>query len=477
MDSEEPPTALPGERRGSAERALGTCASACHSCCSTCVPSSSWRRSLKRKLGTRDTEVCTGNEAGAGIARVEIETEVAALREALVSYQQSVKELQTELEEERSAAASSATEAMAMILRLQREKAEAVMEVRQFKRLAEGKMAHNQLEIAALEDLLFNRDQTVQALFCEVQAYRHRLLSYGLGIDGDAVPTERQIPGTATATCSIPQFDLLPCDYPPLRCASDDSANYDKYPSRATPPEHLRNLDERIFQLERMPSGSFYGILDKRVIVGQSPPRHLSRHLSFSYGSYGSGLEFNKREQFQKTTDCGRRDDASDRVCTVDGVNESSKDYLSTPKELHNQTDVVGKPRELQNMMDAIGGVEEAEIKKLYMKLQALDADRESMRQTLLSFDTDKAQMVLLKEIAEQMCKEGAPAKIVKKPHSGKRFSFISIIKSAFSFFWRKEPTRVRYTFGLSPSNVGLLLLLDKSIYSRHRWLLTRTQG
>jgi len=57
------------------------------------------------------------------MAGVEEEGEVAALREALRQQARNVEELRAELEEERQAAASGADEALAMILRLQAEKA------------------------------------------------------------------------------------------------------------------------------------------------------------------------------------------------------------------------------------------------------------------------------------------------------------------------------------------------------------------
>ncbi|KAL6851916.1 hypothetical protein ACP4OV_020101 [Aristida adscensionis] len=78
----------------------------------------------------------------------------AALREALSRQQAALGCLQAELDAERGAAAGAASEAMGMILRLQREKAEAMMEARQFRRYAEEKMSHDAAELAALEDQL-----------------------------------------------------------------------------------------------------------------------------------------------------------------------------------------------------------------------------------------------------------------------------------------------------------------------------------
>lgn len=43
------------------------------------------------------------------------------------------------------------------------------------------------------------------------------------------------------------------------------------------------------------------------------------------------------------------------------------------------------------------------------MRLEALEADRESMRQALVAMRTEKAQLLLLCEIAQQLAKNGAP--------------------------------------------------------------------
>ncbi|KAG6526060.1 myosin-binding protein 7-like [Zingiber officinale] len=439
----------------------------------------SWHRCLKRKLDERDSgarclSFFTGEDGGNenGFARVDIENEAAALREALASHKQSVEKLLAELEEERNASSSAATEAMSMIIRLQREKAEAQMEARQFRRLADEKMAHDQQEIAVLQDLLFKRDQTVEALNCEVQAYRHRLLSYGIGVDdGDEPPSEPQTPDTATTTptraAAGSQFDALSRDYPALRCADDSAADLDKYNSGEIPcaADSPRGpFRPRIHQFERVQSGSFRSFKDKGVVVRQSSRRWSSHVRSFSYGSFSSGLEF----PVDDASDCGARDDISDRVYTVDAVHGATEDYVSTPRELHGKSGIEDE-------------AQEAEFKRLYLRLQALEADRESMRQSSISMGTDKAQITLLKEIAQQMCKEVATErKVVKRSSSIKKSSsLMSTVKNVISIvLWRKRSSRVKFTFGLSSNNAGLVLLLEKSSPRlRHKRLLTKAQG
>ncbi|CAL5011546.1 unnamed protein product [Urochloa decumbens] len=98
------------------------------------------------------------------MAGVEEEGEVAALREALRQQAQTVDELRTELEEERQAAASGADEALAMILRLQAEKAADRMEAEQFRRVAEERIRHDEDTLAFLKAVVFHQEMEISSL-------------------------------------------------------------------------------------------------------------------------------------------------------------------------------------------------------------------------------------------------------------------------------------------------------------------------
>lgn len=135
-----------------------------------------WRRRVKRKLEGDFEQREASNPAE---AETDIGNELNALREALRSQHQAIEQLQSELEEERNASASAADETLAMILRLQKEKAEVRMEASQYKRFAEGKFAHDQEELMSFENLLYRKDQAVRALEFELLSFKHRMLSLG----------------------------------------------------------------------------------------------------------------------------------------------------------------------------------------------------------------------------------------------------------------------------------------------------------
>ncbi|BBN14905.1 hypothetical protein MPTK1_6g15460 [Marchantia polymorpha subsp. ruderalis] len=99
------------------------------------------------------------------------------LKDALQAERKALADLYNELEQERSASATAANEAMAMITRLQEEKAAAQMECRQYQRMAEEKQQYDQEAIALLQDILVRRDKEMFNLEEEAKLYRQRLLS------------------------------------------------------------------------------------------------------------------------------------------------------------------------------------------------------------------------------------------------------------------------------------------------------------
>ncbi|AQK62448.1 Myosin-binding protein 7 [Zea mays] len=139
------------------------------------------RRSLKRRPPARSPELSPkagpgAREAAAAeelIRRVEeLEAAAARLRGEKEAAEDAARGLRQELDAERASAETAASEAMLMIERLQREKAAAQMEARQFKRYAEGREDRErevQDELASLSDL--------------AASYHSRLQSHGIDPD------------------------------------------------------------------------------------------------------------------------------------------------------------------------------------------------------------------------------------------------------------------------------------------------------
>lgn len=102
----------------------------------------------------------------------------------------SLMALYMELDEERSASAVAANNAMAMITRLQAEKAAVQMEALQYQRMMEEQFEYDQEALQDTNELLIKREEEIKALETELEAYREK---YGCfkgedGADNDDQP-------------------------------------------------------------------------------------------------------------------------------------------------------------------------------------------------------------------------------------------------------------------------------------------------
>ncbi|OEL34633.1 hypothetical protein BAE44_0004348, partial [Dichanthelium oligosanthes] len=256
---------------------------------------------------------------------------------------------------------------MSMILRLQREKSKAMIEARQYRRYAEERL----------------------------RACQAWLLHLGF-----PSPSQASLPSSPTAAARRGLLqDLHHHHRHPFSDSEDDdyhSIRYlDDHPADVGTPRthHL---------LYRMPSPD----AEKGVVLFCSP-RHSSRH---AHTLSGDTIPYNCRialaDEFPLFADRDAPDqDEGDRVYTVDAVHGvpvmAPEDYC-----------YFGAPRgdEELGFRAGVGGwVVEEEIQKLKARLQALEADCESMQHAIMSMGDEKAQVVLLREIVQQLCRDAEP--------------------------------------------------------------------
>lgn len=442
---------------------------------------------MKRKLDG-------GEEGAVGLARVEAEEEAAALREAVAAAQETAAGLRAEVEEERLAAASAASEAMAMMLRLQREKAEVQMELRQFRRFADEKMALDAAEIDHLRALLARRARHLARLRSRLRDYRQTCLRLGIPLpDGDEGEEQEQ----------EDELFLEGDDgdyYPELRCYDGEYYYEDGQEEEGEEGAVVVDLERRICRLEHDQERHVL-VLGPSLQEDEGSHLYADEALPESSGQEASGLYadellpeeivhesshlYNDDEEspLSPAAGCGGEEGGSDS--DGDG-NGSGSDRVYTIDKVH-QGVAAPAARVLEKYE---GEAVEPDIKKLYMRMEALEADRESMRQALVAMRTEKAQLVLLREIAQQLAKDATPAgtgvglvPIVhhspgkqavggtdrrvgedKKTALVRTFSMVTLFKWIITLFCpqKNKPSQSRYTFGLSSNNVGLLILLDK---------------
>ncbi|MED6225725.1 hypothetical protein PIB30_096430 [Stylosanthes scabra] len=104
------------------------------------------------------------------------QSDATAMKETLQAQQQLLQKLYVELDQEREASATAASEALEMILRLQGEMAAVKMEANHYKRMAEEKIGHAEATLEELEEVICQKEMEIASLEFQVKAYRQKLL-------------------------------------------------------------------------------------------------------------------------------------------------------------------------------------------------------------------------------------------------------------------------------------------------------------
>ncbi|RWW85280.1 hypothetical protein BHE74_00006060, partial [Ensete ventricosum] len=119
---------------------------------------------------------------GSIVSEVEGESPVERLKRQVELDRKSISLLFKELEEERSASAIAANQAMAMITRLQEEKAAMHMEALQYQRMMEEQAEYDHEALQKCNELLTQREKMIQDLEAEVESLRKHFAD-GLSTD------------------------------------------------------------------------------------------------------------------------------------------------------------------------------------------------------------------------------------------------------------------------------------------------------
>ncbi|XWS36891.1 hypothetical protein CRYUN_Cryun20dG0124400 [Craigia yunnanensis] len=190
-----------------------------------------------------DGTVVNEMESGDSIQTIErLKTSLKADRKALNA-------LYAELEEERSASAIAANQTMAMITRLQEEKAAMQMEALQYRRMMEEQSEYDQEALQFLNELMIKREKEKEELEKELEVYHKKVLDYEakekmriMRKSKDGRVQSRK----SSATCSyMEDSDELSIDL--NREAEDEDSSFSGHQESSsdnTPADAVLNLEE-----------------------------------------------------------------------------------------------------------------------------------------------------------------------------------------------------------------------------------------
>ncbi|XP_009404792.2 myosin-binding protein 2 isoform X1 [Musa acuminata AAA Group] len=354
---------------------------------------------------------------------------VDQLKAALKAERKALSALYAELEEERSAAAIAANQTMAMITRLQEEKAAMQMEALQYQRMMDEQSEYDQEALELLNELMIKREREKQDLEKELEVYRNKVLHY------EAMErrrmTKHKINGKArtSASSSAEDSDDLSFEFQEgdEHTYSPDESNQNT-PSDAVlisgtdqgTERHLITLEESLadFEEERRSILEQLRALESKLFTLDGEDSHDSKvidHVSDQNGHVSNGhreppgddlhdyangfsdeLETNRKQPSERRNMGfkGKRllplfdaisNENEDDICTEEGAADASPETISNIAEEQKKLAI------------------EEEVYNINERLHALEADREFLKNCIGSLKKGDKGIHLLQEILEHL--------------------------------------------------------------------------
>lgn len=386
----------------------------------------------KKDSGTEDSldgSVISEFECGDGVTTSE------RLKTVLKAERKALQALYAELEEERSASAVAASQTMAMINRLQEEKAQMQMEALQYQRMMEEQSEYDQEALQLLNELMVKREKEKQELEKELEICRRKVLEYETkermrmlrkSKDGSARS------GFSSASCSNAEdSEELSIDL--NQEAKEDDSYYSHHECsnhHNTPVDAVLNLEESLadFEEERLSILEQLKVLEAKLVTLDNedekrfedvrPLEHLleengvngqenghvdgevNGEVNGHVNGYSKEMINGKHHHERRITPIKGRSllPIFDAISDENGDVELNGDLngFDHPNGVH---DLDMRNLEVEDKNMAI----EEEVDHLYERLQALEADREFLKHCISSLKKGDKGMDLLQEILQHL--------------------------------------------------------------------------
>ncbi|KAM0986694.1 hypothetical protein ACFX2J_010896 [Malus domestica] len=375
----------------------------------------------RRELVTEDSldgSVMSDIEGGDGVVTVE------KLKTALKTERKALNELYAELEEERSASAVAASQTMAMINRLQEEKAAMQMEALQYQRMMEEQSEYDQEAMQLLNELMVKREREKQELEKELEVCRKKLQDYEA--KERAMILRRLKDGsvksrTSSGACSNAEdSDGLSTDLNNELKEEDCLYGNEESSNQNTPADAVLYLEKSlaIFEEEKLSILDQLKELEEKLLTlseeeeeecyeGINPIEHFFSENGNCYHESsdvrsdvnGNGIANGHSKEMNGNHDQDRKIKglkAKRLLPLFDAIETESKDG-----ELNGNTEGYDSftSQESESKKLAI----EEEVDHVYERLQALEADREFLKHCISSLRKGDKGLLLLQEILEHL--------------------------------------------------------------------------
>ncbi|GAB4840424.1 hypothetical protein Ancab_021191 [Ancistrocladus abbreviatus] len=369
-----------------------------------------------------DGSIVSEIEGADGVQTIE------QLKSALRAERKALRTLYAELEEERNAAAVAANQTMAMINRLQEEKATMQMDALHYQRMMEEQVEYDQEALQMLNEVVVKREMEKQELEKELEICRKKVMDYEekerlriLSRRKDSSTRSR----TSSASCSNgEESDGLSVDLNSEPKEEDTSCSHEANGRHSdTPVDTVLNLQESMasFEEERISILQELKALEEKLFtLSTEEEEHFKNMKPFEKFYEENGKDF----------------DRSFKISTE--TNGTENGFSNTNGKHHQEKRINGSiPKQLLPLFDAaeleyedgeLNGNEpgsnsiqlskspltkfeleerrfviEDEVDQVYERLQALEADREFLKNCIGSLRKGDRGIDLLQEILQHL--------------------------------------------------------------------------
>lgn len=395
----------------------------------------------KRESGTEeslDGSVVSEMECSDPILTIE------KMKSALKAERKALSALYSELEEERSASAVAANQAMAMITRLQEEKAAMQMEALQYQRMMEEQAEYDQEALQLLNELMAKREKEKQELEKELEIYRTKVLDYETkekirmlrkSISGSVRSAKSSASCSNSEDIDEQSIDLNcePRDEEDSSFCGHHESSSDNNPADGVLNleemaldcvKHMTTLDESLteFEEERLSILDQLKVLEEKLItIGDD--EFIEDLKAIGQSSKVSIDEFNENHDFSNQVENVISNGSAKDRPNIERIERMS--MVSMAKSLLPLLDAADNEREqgliYEEQVEFDDSVEmknssismldpdskrlaiEQEVDHVYERLQALEADREFLKHCMSSVKKGDKGMDLLQEILQHL--------------------------------------------------------------------------
>lgn len=304
---------------------------------------------------------------------------IERLRETVRAEQEALRDLYAELEEERSASAISANQTMAMITRLQEEKAKVQMEALQYQRIMEEQAEYDQEALQLLNHLMVKREKEKEQLQRELEVYREKVLEY-----------ESKANNKITISNCEAADDDNDDEKKEENREEDTSSEMDVDLEKITLDcvQHMSMLGESLseFEEERLVILDQLRVLEDRLVTMQD--NESAEDPKFS-GEFSNSYEEESYEHEGQTM----ASMAKSLLPLLDAAeNESEDGYQELPESVEKNFGSESEKLEIINQVDSV-----------YERLQVLETDGEFLKNCMSSAKKGEKGTDILKDILQHL--------------------------------------------------------------------------